>query len=750
MIDTTKPPNRPTSSRPRPSGRDGSPPRGGDKPRSRTAAGDRDAPSRRDPTAKTRGAEPAPPKDDARIAKVMARAGLCSRRDAEGWIAAGRVAVNGVVIDSPALNVKAGDKITVDGEPLPEREQTRLYMFHKPRGLVTTARDPEGRPTIFDHLPEGLPRVVSIGRLDINTEGLMLLTNDGGLARVLELPQTGWLRRYRVRANGAIDQARLDQLKTGITIDGIDYAGIEATLDRIQGANVWMTMGLREGKNREIKRVLESLGLAVTRLIRISFGPFQLGELAEGAVESVPTRVLREQLGPGLAAQAGVDFEMREEPTVPSRGRRDAEGVAPARPSRSEPAAPRPHVGAMRAAREEAAGEGRKRIERGATADRKGRAVKVERVVPVVGGAPRDGDSRNARRFAAQHQDGAGERQKTRADAGRPTKRVTGFAAKPRREAFGEGDRAERGARSETGTGEVGAAPRARTSPGRGERIRSPRPAKLDGDSRSESRGGFGVKPFASKPRGERTASARSDAASAAPRSPRPDGFTARPRRDADAASGGDNRGERRSGSGAKSFGAKSFGAKPFASKPRGERTAPARSDDASAAPRSPRPDGFTARPRRDADASSGGDNRGERRSGFGAKSFGAKSFAPRGDRAGPARSDDASAAPRSPRPSSGFAARPPRSRTAEGGEGRGEGRGGFGAKPAFGARSAAPSDKPRTGKPNSRPGGFSSERPATGRNKPAAGDRPSRGGKGDGGKGGGFKGGGRPPRGRP
>ncbi len=684
MIDTTKPPNRPTSSRPRPSGRDGSPPRGGDKPRSRTAAGDRDAPSRRDPTAKTRGAEPAPPKDDARIAKVMARAGLCSRRDAEGWIAAGRVAVNGVVIDSPALNVKAGDKITVDGEPLPEREQTRLYMFHKPRGLVTTARDPEGRPTIFDHLPEGLPRVVSIGRLDINTEGLMLLTNDGGLARVLELPQTGWLRRYRVRANGAIDQARLDQLKTGITIDGIDYAGIEATLDRIQGANVWMTMGLREGKNREIKRVLESLGLAVTRLIRISFGPFQLGELAEGAVESVPTRVLREQLGPGLAAQAGVDFEMREEPTVPSRGRRDAEGVAPARPSRSEPAAPRPHVGAMRAAREEAAGEGRKRIERGATADRKGRAVKVERVVPVVGGAPRDGDSRNARRFAAQHQDGAGERQKTRADAGRPTKRVTGFAAKPRREAFGEGDRAERGARSETGTGEVGAAPRARTSPGRGERIRSPRPAKLDGDSGSESRGGFGAKLFASKPRGERTASARSDDASAAPRSPRPEGYAARPRRDTDAASGGDNRGERRSG-----FGAKSFGAKPFASKPSGERTASA-------------------------------------------------------------RSDDASAAPRSPRPSSGFPARPPRSRTAEGGEGRSEGRGGFGAKPAFGARAAAPSDKPRTGKPNSRPGGFSSERPATGRNKPAAGARPSRGGKGDGGKGSGFKGGGRPPRGRP
>ena len=350
MTDTTKPPNRPTSSRPRPFGRDGKPERGGDKPRSR-AAGDRDGDrrddARRDPTAKTRGAEPAPARDDARIAKVMARAGLCSRRDAEGWIAAGRVAVNGAVIDSPALNVKPGDRITVDGVPLPEREQTRLYMFNKPRGLVTTARDPEGRPTIFDNLPEGLPRVVSVGRLDINTEGLMLLTNDGGLARVLELPATGWLRRYRVRANGSVDQAQLDALKPGVTLDGVDYAGIEATLDRVQGANVWLTMGLREGKNREIKRVLESLGLAVTRLIRISFGPFQLGELAEGAVESVPTRVLREQLGPGLAAQAGVDLETREE-LAPGRSARAAStrpGAArsqcPAPPRGRPPGGPR-------------------------------------------------------------------------------------------------------------------------------------------------------------------------------------------------------------------------------------------------------------------------------------------------------------------------------------------------------------------------------------------------------------------------
>src|SRR6201996_202464 len=243
-----------------------------------------------------------------RIAKAMARAGLCSRRDAESWMEAGRVSVNGVILDSPAFNVGPDDDVRVDGEPLRAPERTRLFFFHKPRGLVTTARDPEGRRTIFEALPKDLPRVVAVGRLDINTEGLLLLTNDGGLARVLELPATGWGRRYRVRAKGTTDQAALDTLSEGITIDGIHYAGIVATLDRIQGANVWLTMALREGKNREVKRVLEHLGLAVNRLIRISFGPFQLGELAEGAVEEVKTRVLRDQLGSALAREAGVDF----------------------------------------------------------------------------------------------------------------------------------------------------------------------------------------------------------------------------------------------------------------------------------------------------------------------------------------------------------------------------------------------------------------------------------------------------------
>jgi 23S rRNA pseudouridine2605 synthase len=243
-----------------------------------------------------------------RIAKVMARAGLCSRRAAENWIAAGRVAVNGAVIVSPALNVGPDDVVTVDGKPLPRAERTRLFVYHKPRGLVTTHADPEGRPTIFGTLPKNLPQLISVGRLDLNTEGLLLLTNDGGLARVLELPETGWLRRYRVRALGGVTQPQLDALRKGVTVQGVRYGEIEATLDRHQGANVWLTFAIREGKNREVRNVLEHLGLRVNRLIRVSFGPFQLGELPEGAVEEIRTRHLREQLGERIASAAGADF----------------------------------------------------------------------------------------------------------------------------------------------------------------------------------------------------------------------------------------------------------------------------------------------------------------------------------------------------------------------------------------------------------------------------------------------------------
>jgi 23S rRNA pseudouridine2605 synthase len=259
-----------------------------------------------------------------RIAKVIARAGLASRREAEAWIAAGRVAVNGEPIASPARNVTAADRVTVDGEPLPVRERTRLFLYHKPRGLLTTHADPGGRPTIFSVLPKGLPRLISVGRLDLNTEGLLLLTNDGGLARTLELPATGWLRRYRVRAHGRVTQVELDRLRAGITIDGIRYGSVEATVDRVQGSNVWLTFAIREGKNREVKNVLGHLGLSVNRLIRVSFGPFQLGELAVGAIEEVKTRTLREQLGARVAAQAGADFsgprvEPKPKPVVPAK-----------------------------------------------------------------------------------------------------------------------------------------------------------------------------------------------------------------------------------------------------------------------------------------------------------------------------------------------------------------------------------------------------------------------------------------------
>ena len=259
--------------------------------------------------ADVRGEEPKEKKTGERIAKVLARAGIASRRNAEVMITQGRVTVNGRTLNSPALDVGRDDVITVDGTVVPPRERTRLFLYHKPRGLMTTHSDPEGRPTVFDQLPAKLPRVISIGRLDFNTEGLLLLTNDGGLARVLELPDTGWLRRYRVRAHGEITQARLDALSEGIEVDGVRYGPIEATLERNQGANVWMLFAIREGKNREVRNVLSHLGLEVNRLIRVSYGPFQLGELAEGEVEEVKPRVLREQLGDKVIARAGADFE---------------------------------------------------------------------------------------------------------------------------------------------------------------------------------------------------------------------------------------------------------------------------------------------------------------------------------------------------------------------------------------------------------------------------------------------------------
>jgi 23S rRNA pseudouridine2605 synthase len=252
-----------------------------------------------------------------RIAKAIARAGLCSRRDAERWIEAGRVSINGEVLKSPARDVGPADRIQVDGKPLPAPEPVRLWRYHKPRGLVTTHRDPQGRPTVFEKLPPEMPRVVSIGRLDFNTEGLLLLTNDGALARHLELPATGWLRRYRVRAHGRVSQESLDKLKDGIEVEGVRYGPIEAVLDKEQGANVWLSIGLREGKNREVRKILSTLHLDVNRLIRVSFGPFQLLDLEPGAVEPVRRRVLADQLGHKLARELG----LAEEAEAVRRGR---------------------------------------------------------------------------------------------------------------------------------------------------------------------------------------------------------------------------------------------------------------------------------------------------------------------------------------------------------------------------------------------------------------------------------------------
>jgi 23S rRNA pseudouridine2605 synthase len=258
-----------------------------------------------------------------RIAKIIARSGLCSRRDAERLISEGRVTLNGKRLDTPAVNISASDTVLVDNEVLPQIEPPRLWRFHKPKGCVTTHRDPEGRPTVFDTLPETMPRVISIGRLDFNTEGLLLLTNDGGLARHLESPATGWLRRYRVRVNGNITQTALDALADGITIEGVRYAGIEAKLDRTQGTNSWLTVGLREGKNREIRRIMTHLGVVVNRLIRVSYGPFALGELETGAVEEIKRRVVADQLGLEIAERLGlkakkVDSE-GEKPVAPGR-----------------------------------------------------------------------------------------------------------------------------------------------------------------------------------------------------------------------------------------------------------------------------------------------------------------------------------------------------------------------------------------------------------------------------------------------
>ena len=260
-----------------------------------------------------------------RIAKFLSRAGIASRREAERMIEAGRVSVNGKTIASPALNVTPADKVVVDGKAVGAPEPARLWLYHKPTGLVTTAKDEKGRETVFDALPEGMPRVMSVGRLDINSEGLLLLTNDGGIKRKLELPSTGWLRKYRVRVKGTPKDTDLAPLREGIVVDRETFQPMVVSIDRQQGANAWLTIGIREGRNREIRRAMEAVGLTVNRLIRVSYGPFQLGDLKPGAVEEVRAKVLRDQLGLDAGAgPAGKPDRTPQRSRKPGRPRRDA------------------------------------------------------------------------------------------------------------------------------------------------------------------------------------------------------------------------------------------------------------------------------------------------------------------------------------------------------------------------------------------------------------------------------------------
>nr|WP_082617078.1 pseudouridine synthase [Bosea sp. Root670] len=511
-----------------------------------------------------------------RIAKVMARAGVASRRDSEAMIAEGRVSVNGTVLDSPALDVKPTDIVLIDGEPLPARERTRLWLYHKPRGVVTTNFDPEGRPTVFDVLPEDLPRVLTIGRLDINTEGLLLLTNDGGLARVLELPETGWLRRYRVRAFGEVTQDVLDTVKDGVTIDGIQYGPVIARFERQQGFNTWLTVDLREGKNREVKTVLEHLGLTVNRLIRISFGPFQLGELEEGEADEIRSRVLQDQLGSELTAKAGADFESPRRDALPTaprpapagddrpRRRRDEAGRddeparAPLRgdkpwtrtvwrdaetePQRERKAPPRRGADPKLERQErEATGDVKRRRDT-PIADPKGRRVLVERVRAPVSeerAAPERESKRRPDRKPRQER-GAQERGGDEARAPRSFERSGGDdrpARRPRREDDGRDrggdrpweDRAPRGERPERasrdGTERPARAFRERSAEDRPRgRSFGDKPGGKSFGGRSSERPAGGGRPFGGKPGGGRPGGGKGPRPGGGGRGPRPGG----------------------------------------------------------------------------------------------------------------------------------------------------------------------------------------------------------------------------------
>ncbi|PDV88808.1 pseudouridine synthase [Rhizobium sp. H4] len=617
--------------------------------------------------AKAAAARPAAAETDSeakaeRISKVMARAGVASRRDIERMIMEGRVTLNGRVLETPVVNVTLADRIEVDGVPIRGIERTRLWLYHKPAGLVTTNADPEGRPTVFDNLPEELPRVMSIGRLDINTEGLLLLTNDGGLARALELPATGWLRRYRVRAHGEIDQEALDRLKDGIAVDGVLYGSIEATLDRTQGSNVWITMGLREGKNREIKNVLGALGLDVNRLIRISYGPFQLGDLPEGHVIEVRGRTLRDQLGPRLIEEAKANFdapiynapavaaEEETEAPVPERrerprrdedkreralsrldtkrddrhggGRRDDDRRDGGRsrdddkPKRPQPLGQRRSANVWMAPGARPLGEkaAAKAAKNAQTARRRGE----ER--PAKGtGFDRIEDRPRTQINRVREEDGEWIRsseQPHRKDEGEGSGRKRSFGDRPPREDRGFGDRPARGERRPREGGDE--RPRARSSAGEG------RPERPRGERPFGDRPPRGDRPFGDKPRGDRKPRAVGDE---------------RPR--AARASTGEARSERPRGE--RPFSDRpSRGDRPFGDKPRGDRRPREDGDERPRAARSFAGEGRSERPRGErsfGDKSPGGRPSGDkpRGKGFGAKPGGPKNFSgkPKGAKPG-------------------------------------------------------------------------------------------------------------------
>ncbi|WP_172326910.1 pseudouridine synthase [Mangrovicoccus sp. HB161399] len=417
-----------------------------------------------------------------RIAKVLARAGVASRREAETIIAEGRVRVNGKIINSPALNVTDSDRILVDGAPLAEAEPPRLWLYHKPAGLVTTAKDEKGRETIFDKLPEDMPRVMSVGRLDLNSEGLLLLTNDGAIKRKLELPATGWLRKYRVRVKGTPEDKTLEPLRKGVTVEGERFQPMEISLDRQQGANAWLTVGLREGKNREIRRAMESVGLVVNRLIRVSYGPFRLNELAPGAVEEVKARVLKDQLGLGEHEDKPRLKPQRTRRTGPKPGGRpreddfgDLDSRRPAKPAAARSERPaRSSGGKADFAKGPRSGgkPGAPRAERsGGFAD----AARGDRPARGAGGKP---DFANAPRSGGKPGAPCAERSGGFADAARGDRPARGAGGKPD---FSKGPR----------SGGKPGAPRAERSGGFADAARSDRPAR-----------GAGGKPdFAKAPR---------------------------------------------------------------------------------------------------------------------------------------------------------------------------------------------------------------------------------------------------------